>query len=82
MTASERHALDLVNKYRNQPVSWTYESTINGILEGYMTNDSAKRCAILAVEELISEHRITFKTVWNDERIRFWREVIIEIEKL
>jgi hypothetical protein len=42
----------------------------------------AKRCALIAVDELIEEHTWKNPINWNVVRKRFWEEVKSEIEKL
>ena len=50
----------------------------------YLTNDArlAKQCALIAVDEHISEHTFKNPIKWNIERINYWREVKEELEKL
>ena len=42
----------------------------------------AKRCALIAVNELIEEHTWTSTSSWEDARKKYWQEVKTEIEKL
>jgi len=41
--------------------------------------DNAKKCALIAVDEILKNNKILFEDVLNDQ---YWQEVKQEIEKL
>ena len=70
MTPREK-ARELVDEYYNL-FSVTLENTIC-IYE-------AKHCALIAVDKLLSDCNVS--SPFEDERIKYWKEVKQEIEKL
>lgn len=78
MTPKEK-AQELVDKYLLLPIDFPYNDTQDGqcIGNGYMLYNSAKQCALIAVDELI------ILGMWTDESIgKYWQEVKKEIELL
>ena len=55
MTEKET-AKELIEKYLNQPINFPYIDTVDKqcIGAGYMTYKSAVKCAIIAVDEILS----------------------------
>ncbi len=81
MTPKEK-AKELVEQYLNTIIHFPYIDTEddNCIGTGYMTHNSAVRCALVAVDELIKE-----QTMWQNGQtnpVLYWQEVKEEIEKL
>lgn len=89
MTPKEK-AKELVNRYRNYVSGWT---TVNkpsekpkAIYEGeLMKSGRAKHCALIAVEEIISDYytlngHTRIASYIKVEKIEYWQEVKIEIE--
>jgi hypothetical protein len=56
MEQEERKAEQLIEKYLRQPISFPYVDTQNGncIGSGYMLYNSAVRCVILEVNEIVN----------------------------
>lgn len=79
MTPKEK-AVELVDKFLNQPINFPYIDTEDGqcIGSGYITYYSAKQCALIAVDELIS----VCSQVEPWLGLNYWNEVKQEIEKL
>jgi hypothetical protein len=69
---SKEKAIELVEKFRTH--------TYNG--EDNQYSENAKRCALIAVDEIIEEVRDYCDTNFHQERFNFWQEVKSEIEKL
>jgi hypothetical protein len=44
--------------------------------------EKAKRCALIAVDEIIKETKLHDKTIYQHGRTAYWQEVKQEIEKL
>lgn len=40
----------------------------------------AKRCAVIACNELIQEHTFIFPILWNISQLKYWNEVLTEIK--
>ena len=79
MTAKEK-AEELVDKYLLLSIDFPYNDTQDGqcIGNGYMLYNSAKQCALIAVDEIIEEVHgggIVGRSL-------YWKEVKQEIEKL
>ena len=79
MTPKEQ-AEKLVLQFVNQAINFPYIDTQDGhcIGSGYMTYNSAKQCALIAVEEIWRE--LESERVF--EKYDFWQQVRQEIEKL
>jgi len=78
MTPKEK-AKELVQKLRLY--SWTsdYDYAENGAENEYY---NAKKCALIAVDEILDEIQ-PFELAWEYEsKIKFWKSVKKEIEKL
>lgn len=76
MTPQDK-AKELYNKFLN-PSGNTY-------LYGMLEHESAKECALIAVDELIKSHLLLTTTHESKPSIRcktYWQEVKKEIEKL
>ena len=70
MTPQEK-ARELVDKMYNEPI---------GIY--MMCSDTAKQCALIAVDELLNNFLSNRNTKYGKERYFFWQQVKIEIQKL
>ena len=78
MTPKEK-ALQLVSNYS---MVIHYDSLKGINLKN--TDETSKKCALILIEEIIDE-RFCFRKMansYNNERIKFWNEVKIEIENL
>ena len=73
MTPKEK-AIELYNKFLN-PSGDTY-------LYGMLEHESAKECALIAVDEILNEFPQGFKGNFEERRKQYWQEVKQEIEKL
>jgi hypothetical protein len=60
----------------------TYYSTIMSFLNDNMRWENAKKCALIAVDEIISHIEPSISMDVLSARIKFWNEVKQEIEKL
>ena len=83
MTAKEK-ARDLVDKYLLSPIDFPYKDTQDGqcIGIGYMLYNSAKQCALIAVDEImfvisVMPYGITYLSL-----LEYWHDVKEEIEKI
>ena len=72
MTPKEK-AQELVDKFRNEILSF---------LNDRIKDQNAKRCALVAVDELIKIHYLLTTTHDTSPSINYWKEVKQEIEKL
>ena len=72
MTPKEK-AEELFNKFRNE---------ITSFLGDNMKDKNAKKCALIAVDELIKIHYLLTTTHETSPSISYWQEVKKEIEKL
>ena len=72
MTPKEK-AEELVDKFRNE---------ITSFLGDNMKKINAKKCALVAVDELIKIHYLLTTTHDTSPSINYWKEVKHEIEKL
>ena len=83
MNAKEK-SKELVEKYLNTIIHFPYIDTEDGNCTGtgYMTHNSAVRCALNLVEEMIKEH--TWKTSTNFEKaqLKKWEDVKSELQSL
>ena len=75
-------AQELVEKYLNTIIHFPYIDTEDGncIGTGYMTHNSAVRCAINAVDEILNSRPVI--TDSQVEYNNYWQQVKQEIEKL
>lgn len=80
MTPKEK-ANELIEEYINLPINFPYIDTIDKqcIGSGYMTYNSAVKCAIIAVDEIIKAN--PYSHVGNST-IKFWQSVKTELETL
>lgn len=71
MTPKEK-AKELVDKYVLLPISFPYNDTQDGqcIGSGYMIYNSAKQCALIAIDEIIAKHYDDW-----DSYSEYWQEV-------
>ena len=98
MNAKEK-AKELVEKYLNTIIHFPYIDTEDGncIGTGYMTHNSAVRCAINAVDEILNARPLDPNYVdWDDcgaahqywyeaqkeEALEFWNDVKSELQSL
>ena len=72
MTPKEK-AEELVDKFRNE---------ITSFLGDNMKKINAKKCALVAVDELIKIHYLLTTTRDTSPSINYWKEVKQELEKL
>ena len=72
MTAKEK-AQELVDKFRNE---------ITSFLGDNMKKINAKKCALIAVDELIKIHYLLTTTQDTSPSINYWKEVKQEIQNL
>ena len=72
MTPKEK-AQELVDKFRNEILSF---------LGDRIKDQNAKRCALVAVDELIKIHYLLTTTHDTSPSINYWKEVKQEIKKL
>ena len=83
MTPKEK-ANELIEKYLNLPISFPYIDTIDKqcIGSGYMTYNSAVKCAIIKVDGIIENLHWLEDSINFDKAIEFWQSVKTELEKL
>lgn len=86
MTPKEK-AKELINKYLLLPIDFPYNDTQDGqcIGSGYMLYNSAKQCALIAVDEIIRLDVFDCNDEWSDkdgDTREYWKQVKQEIEKL
>ena len=72
MTPKEK-AEELFNKFRNE---------ITSFLGDNMKDKNAKKCALIAVDELIKIHYLLTTTHETSPSISYWKEVKKEIQNL
>ena len=72
MTAKEK-AQELVDKFRTEILSF---------LGDRIKDQNAKRCALIAVDELIKIHYLLTTTHDTSPSINYWKEVKQELDKL
>jgi hypothetical protein len=72
MTPKEK-AEELIDKFRNE---------ITSFLGDNMKKINAKKCALVAVDELIKIHYLLTATHDTSPSINYWKEVKKELEKL
>jgi hypothetical protein len=72
MTPQEK-AQELVDKFRNE---------ITSFLGDNMKKINAKKCALIAVDELIKIHYLLTNTNDTSPSINYWKEVKQEIQNL
>jgi hypothetical protein len=85
-------AKEIVGKFVDQPINFPFIDTKDGqcIGSGYMTYQSAKQCALIAVEEILNANPHKWSPlddVFIAETVlvsnkEYWNEVKAEIEKL
>ena len=84
MTPKEK-ANELIEKFLNQPINFPYIDTVDKqcIGSGYMTYNSAVKCAIIEVNEIIKElHNIeiNYNLNFHSDLLPFYNEVKQELE--
>jgi hypothetical protein len=82
MTPQEK-AKELVEKYLDTIIHFPYIDTEDGncIGAGYMTHNSAKQCALIAVDEILGAIKEIFETLDTIEEKKYWQEVKQELCK-
>jgi len=80
MKASEK-AKELVKKFKTSAIEIPLGDGTNDVINGYITFESAKQCALITVDEILDAIN------WHDfetpnKEIEYWNEVKTEIEKL
>ena len=73
MPAKEK-ALKLVDRFRQYAIS-------KGIKKNELNENDFKECALICVDELITEHTWKNPLSWNESRLKYWQQVKAEIEK-
>lgn len=83
MKSPKEKAEELVDKYCNQKISFTYKDSQDGICigSGLMLHSSAKQCALIAVYEMLQEH-FGDTSEYGTRRHYYLLEVRQEIKKL
>lgn len=74
MTAKEK-AIELIEKYQSEKIITYQRSAFSPIEEYELTDNEAKYCALIAVEEILDLDLFTHK-------LNYWQEVKQEINKL
>jgi methylase of polypeptide subunit release factors len=89
MKTAKEEAIELVEKYVNQPINFPYMDSVDDqcIGSGYMTYRSAKQCALIAVDETIKALNVLLNSGLNNDfdilKLRGeYMELKSEIEKL
>jgi hypothetical protein len=82
MTPKEK-AEELVDKFHIKVYVSFIENSIPSVINALMLYNSAKQCALIAVDEIIlaNPHSNTFTNV-EYSTMEYWQEVKQEIEKL
>jgi uncharacterized protein YxeA len=75
---SKEQALKLYDRFFNNAESRNKIGLYDEDLHKYNT----KRCALIAVDEIISEYGTYYKVNIDDKYVSYWQEVKQEIEKL
>jgi len=81
MTPKEK-AEQLVDEYHIKVHVSFIENSIPAVVNALMLYDSAKKCALIAVDEIIEANPIAFDENDNCIAKQWWQEVKTEIEKL
>ena len=87
MTPQEK-AEELVDKYLLLPIDFPYNDTQDGqcIGNGYMLYNSAKQCALIAVDEILEatphSPSLPLELMPHFSAMKYWQEVKQEIEKI
>jgi hypothetical protein len=81
MTPKEK-AIDLVEKYHIKVKVTFTEHSIPSIVNAQMLFSSAKKCALIAVDEIVHNIDGLDDSVWYSNTYSYWQEVKQEIEKL
>jgi hypothetical protein len=84
MTPKEK-AIDLVEKYHIKVKVTFIEHSIPSIVNAQMLFSSAKKCALIAVDEIINETsplELHPLGTYTNPKIEYWEQVKQEIEKL
>jgi hypothetical protein len=74
MTPKEK-AKELIHYYIKELLSAKHS------INGFVINDLAKQCALIAVDEIINDYN-TFPNSFKSKHTSYWEEVKNEIEKL
>jgi hypothetical protein len=76
-------AKEIIDIFLNQTINFPYIDTVDGqcIGSGYMTYNSAKKCALIYVNGMIAEHTWKSTTLFEPQK-RYWEDVKAEIEKI
>ena len=75
MTPKEK-AKELIHYYIKELLSAKYS------INGFVINDLAKQCALIAVDEIYNEIDDNYDTLHSSDRKQYWQDVKTEIEKL
>ena len=78
-----KKAEELIDKFHIKVYVSFVENSIPSVVNALMLYDSAKQCALLAVDELLNEYPAQCpENSYEMERHLFWKEVKQEIENL
>jgi len=79
-------AKELVKKFKTYAIDMPISYESNVVINGYITFESAKQCALIAVEELINESDGYSVTLGRGNKYptdkEYWNEVKTEINLL
>jgi hypothetical protein len=81
MTAKEK-AEELVNKFKDYVHGYVGSSMLTNHEYPEQILSQAKKCALIAVDELIKEHDFKNPISWNTTRIKYWNQVKKYIQTL
>jgi hypothetical protein len=81
MTPKEK-AIDLIDKYHIKVKVLYTQDSIPAVMNGAMTVNSSKQCALIAVDEILNNPKNTMRGLSEDLHDEYWQEVKQEIEKL
>jgi hypothetical protein len=77
-------ANELVEKYLNTIIHFPYIDTEDGncIGTGYMTHNSAVRCAINSVDEIVEYLTTSTDVMTSLAAVKYWNDVKLELQSL
>jgi hypothetical protein len=79
----QQKAKEIVDKYSNNPTEVFFtEDSIPRIVNAKMRLDSAKKCALIALDEILEDNRINYMLLGLGIGKYYWQEVKKEIEAL
>jgi hypothetical protein len=81
MTPKEK-AIDLIDKYHLKVKVLYTQDSIPAVMNGAMTVNSSKQCALIAVDEILDVDCCDMSEAYFYNHIEYWQEVKQEIENL